>query len=821
MKKIVTVDGDVLTVDGEAVETDDDGTTTEYNIGAGLQLDAETNTLSVNAASAVEEGNTNPVMSAAVWGLIGNLSDLTTTAKENLVAAINEVAKTGSGGAGSIDLRTADGYIQYSNDGGETWENLIALADLKGEKGDTGATGPQGVPGERGPQGETGPQGPQGKTGPAGPQGKTGPAGQDGAPGKDGSPGKDGTDGAPGQDGYSPSASVAETATGATITITDKTGTTTAEIKNGKDGAPGKDGTTFTPSVSAAGDLSWTNDGGKANPAPVNIKGPPGETGPQGPTGATGPQGAPGADYTLTDADKTEIAAEAAAAIAGTSLPAPASAAVGQIVKIKAVDAAGKITETEAVDMPSGGATETEVQVTASVSKGTPLTIDSRAAEQTVNLTWNVPEAKTIPAFTNYYVAKNGISYPRAFNTNGYTQTWNSGGAHGNADAFVSGHKYFCAMEYEMDGDSTATLSSWGNSVTPSGTDVISGSGWVYGVQEPANISANYFMLSKTSSGTGTIKHLYCIDVTALLDAGTISSVAINDLAALFGGLDLVPGENFAGETTSGTATLTIARGDTQQLVDSPASTATIKGGDMLSVSAGTVTFVYVITKITGGDATAKKPWADKKWCAFGDSLTDPTINASTKYHAIIAEKTGISVAVLGKGGTGYYKTKDDGTAYYQRMANCPANADVITIFGSVNDWNAITNGGLTIGSPSDAISAGTYSGYVNECIDVAISKAPYAQIALVTPMDYHGLPDEMLESIANALLAVAKYRKIKCLDLYHTSGFRVDDATYAQTYTTDYSATAETYGHPSNVAHERLIAPAFLEFLKGLMLYA
>lgn len=278
--------------------------------------------------------------------IIGDLNNLTTKAKENLVAAINEAAKTGSGGAGSIDLRTADGYIQYSNDGGETWENLIALADLKGEKGDTGAPGPQGVPGERGPQGETGPQGPQGKTG---------PAGQDGAPGKDGSPGKDGTDGAPGQDGFSPSASVAKTATGATITITDKTGTTTAEIKNGKDGAPGKDGTngapgtpgkdgtdgkdgtTFTPSVSAAGDLSWTNDGGKANPAPVNLKGPP------------------GADYTLTDADKTEIAAEAAAAIAGTSLPAPASAAVGQIVKIKAVDAAGKITETEAVDMPSGG----------------------------------------------------------------------------------------------------------------------------------------------------------------------------------------------------------------------------------------------------------------------------------------------------------------------------------------------------------------------------------------------------------------------------------------------------------------------------------
>lgn len=475
----------------------------------------------------------------------------------------------------------------------------------------------------------------------------------------------------------------------------------------------------------------------------------------------------------------------------------------------------------EAAKSGGGGQTETEVQVTASVSAGTPLTIDSRAAEQTVNLAWGIPDAKTIPAFTNFYVAKNGISYPRAFDTNGYTQTWGASSYHGNADAFVLSHEYFCAMEYAMDGDSTAQLISWGHLVTPSGTNNISGSGWAYGVQTVPNVNAAAFIITKTSSGTGTIRHLYCIDVTALFDAGTISSVAINDLVALFGGLDLVPGQDFAGQITNGTATLTIARGDTQQSVDSTANTATIKGGDVLSVSAGTVTFVYVTTKVTGGGTTAEKPWADKKWCAFGDSLTDPTINATTKYHAIISDKTGIFVTVLGRGGTGYYKSKDDGTAYYQRMANCPADADVITIFGSVNDWNAIKSGGLTIGNPSDAMSAGTYSGYVNECIDVAISKAPYAQIALVTPMDYHGIPDEMLESIANALLAVAKYRKIKCLDLYHTSGFRVDDATYAQTYTTDYDATRDTYGHPSNVAHAKLIAPAVLELLKEMMLYA
>ena len=58
----------------------------------------------------------------------------------------------------------------------------------------------------------------------------------------------------------------------------------------GQDGKDGSDGTTFTPSVSAAGVISWTNDGGKTNPNPVNIKGPAGD------------------DYVLTSQDKTEIA---------------------------------------------------------------------------------------------------------------------------------------------------------------------------------------------------------------------------------------------------------------------------------------------------------------------------------------------------------------------------------------------------------------------------------------------------------------------------------------------------------------------------------
>lgn len=50
-----------------------------YQIGDGLKLDAETNTLSVDTADAVEKDNTKPVTSAAVFAEVGNINALLAT----------------------------------------------------------------------------------------------------------------------------------------------------------------------------------------------------------------------------------------------------------------------------------------------------------------------------------------------------------------------------------------------------------------------------------------------------------------------------------------------------------------------------------------------------------------------------------------------------------------------------------------------------------------------------------------------------------------------------------------------------------------------
>lgn len=190
----------------------------------------------------------------------------------------------------AADAETAVSKMPYVDSTTGHWFKWDAAQNAFADTG-VAATGPQG---EVGPKGDTGEQGPKGDTGATGPKGDTGD------PGEMGPQGPAGADGA-----------------------------------KGADGAAGKDGVTFTPSMSDDGDLSWTNDGGKANPQTVNLKGPKGDTGARGPAGTdgakgdtgpegprglqgkTGPAGADGktpvkgTDY-FTPADVNEIAAEAA-----------------------------------------------------------------------------------------------------------------------------------------------------------------------------------------------------------------------------------------------------------------------------------------------------------------------------------------------------------------------------------------------------------------------------------------------------------------------------------------------------------------------------
>lgn len=237
---------------------------------------------------------------------MGLLSNLNTTDKSSLVAAINEVNISGGGGTGTKnynelfnrpsvngvllegDVTTESLGFNFVREGsgntneiifedGESLQDKYKDGGIGGPKGDTG---PQGAIGPQGPEGPAGPQGPQGikgdkgdigEQGPVGPQGERGPQGPKGEPGPQGNPGNIGPQGPKGD--------------------------------KGDQGEPGPQG--------EQGEKGPKGDkGDKGDIGPEGPKGDKGDPGPQGSDGAMGIQGeqgpqgdpgVPGQDFYIAD----------------------------------------------------------------------------------------------------------------------------------------------------------------------------------------------------------------------------------------------------------------------------------------------------------------------------------------------------------------------------------------------------------------------------------------------------------------------------------------------------------------------------------------
>ena len=216
-----------------------------------------------------------------------------------VLESLNEISASSeglpSGSAPTAEITTVGGHKN------------IALGIPKGDKGDTGSTGATpdfsigtvttGQPGTDADASITGtPENPVlNLTIPRGSQGEQGEQGEQG------NPGRDGVDGQP---GFSPIATVTKSGNTATISITDKNGTTTAEVS---DGTNGTDGFSPVATVTKSGDT-----------ATISI------TDKNGTTTATvsdGADGQPGAtpDFSIGTVTTGDPGTDASASITGTA----------------------------------------------------------------------------------------------------------------------------------------------------------------------------------------------------------------------------------------------------------------------------------------------------------------------------------------------------------------------------------------------------------------------------------------------------------------------------------------------------------------------
>lgn len=352
-----------------------------------------------------------------------------------------------------------------------------------------------------------------------------------------------------------------------------------------------------------------------------------------------------------------------------------------------------------------------------------------------------------------------------------------------------------------------------------------------------------YGVQTMNSTDTYYMKKPLQIDLTTLYGEG--NEPTLEEFENLIGD-NWCLGTYTPSESVSNDFTIKSYKSDNSLLDTFNSSTDTIInviGGGYVNVTADVLPTSIILKNVkytekqnigTTTPSSSTKEFEGLKWGVIGDSLSDSSINADTKYHKVIAEKTGITVQELAKGGTGYtagYATND---TYYDRILKLDTDCDIVTLFGSVNDWknNQYNTLCKDIGTISDtydtskSVIENTFYANLNRTFDALINRVPKAQIIVFGAMPYYGVHQTYFKNVRDALIAVCNDRHIPYNDMFDSTGFYriMNNGIYAQAYTTDYSGTnydtQTSFGHPNNLAHKKIIAPMFLtELRKHLLL--
>lgn len=211
--------------------------------------------------------------------------------------------------------------------------------------------------------------------------------------------------------------------------------------------------------------------------------------------------------------------------------------------------------------------------------------------------------------------------------------------------------------------------------------------------------------------------------------------------------------------------------------------------------------------------------WKSLKWVCVGDSLTEANNRTTKHYFDYIAEVTGIAPYNMGVGGTGYLKNEGEtDNNFYTRVDDIPADADLITIFGSGNDTSLMLNETVPLGNATDT-TLDTICGAINLTITKLQTTNPLVPFGIIAPTPWSRYnpftdPTNEMAQYCEKLKEICSLRGVPYLDLYRCSNLRPWDTAFQELA---YSKDNGNGVHPDENGH-RIIAPRFMSFIETLI---
>lgn len=251
-----------------------------------------------------------------------------------------------------------------------------------------------------------------------------------------------------------------------------------------------------------------------------------------------------------------------------------------------------------------------------------------------------------------------------------------------------------------------------------------------------------------------------------------------------------------------------LAKADNSEILPEEASAITIKDGNC--TTNGVKESILRLQEDVVNLKSA--PLNGKKWLFVGDSITEHNFRATKNYDEYLQDWLGIVPVNVGMSGTGVTYPFGGNPSWLGKMAEYPADIDVISVMGALNDRHT------TLGEWGDKGTDTVYGAvwnYFNNLIEMYPNK-PIIYITS-TPREYSYGVDGQYTAWVDAFIKTAHNFSIPVLDLYRNSGLRPWNATHNAEYFSCSNAPTGDGVHP-NEKGQKLIALKIAEFAKQFL---